>query len=325
MKEIIYLNTSILNSFIAQQFEGLPMQISTESQNQITESSEKSIGTDSKSFIEATGKTGKLNIPGLFETPSAELKARLQPGESTNEKMLLSEVEAGKEIISKQLHDNGLILFENFLEESGLLVELIDDEEDIELGKYIKITSKFTLFDLQQFSNIFSEEYFDLFMNPKNYPENILIEIEKVKSKGLNKQREGEQIKKIQLKYEKEIEQQVTELKKMVKTFNYVSKSLPSPSLIKVNQALAVLKKEFLREDFLTLSFNYNSDHSELNIVLLGKITGKLSNLEYPDLSSSSPHALLMDINKIIFALLGSLEFIQKDDYIISPIALYFE
>jgi hypothetical protein len=324
MKEIIYLNTSILNSFIAQQFEGLPLQISTESQNQTTESSEKSVGTDSKSFIEATGKTGKLNIPGLFETPSAEIKTRIQPGESTNEKILLSEVEAGKEIISKQLHDNGLILFEKFLEENGHLVEL-NDTEEIETGKYIKISSKFTLLDLDQFSNIFSEDYFELFMNPKKYPEEVLKEIEKVKLKGLGKQKEGEQIKKIKATYEMETEESKMELQDSVNTLKYVAKSLPSPSMIKVDNALAILKKEFLREDFMTLSFNYNRDHSDLNIALLGKITGKVSTLEYPDFSDASPHTLLMDLNKIIFALLGNLEFIHKDDLIISPVALYFE
>lgn len=105
----------------------------------------------------------------------------------------------------------------------------------------------------------------------------------------------------------------------VVKVLNYLKDILPNSTFIIGNDFIAPLKPDFLREQGKELSFKYgNSSNVEIN--LLGKITGKITGESLPDLEED-----FFKIHKLIYFVLEKLELTKKGDLIISPVAIYFE
>jgi hypothetical protein len=320
MKELIYLDTNFLHSFVAQLQDGLPVNVSYETLEEIRDEKELQEGEKSGAFIEGGIKLGELEIPLIFKSPTGQLKARLQPGLFSSEKINLSQLESGKEIISKQIHDNALNHFEKYLDENKLLFNSLENEP---IGKVVKCKSNFKIVDIQYLKNIIQTDKLIEFMFMQQYKK---LEILKEQVKNMPSSKE----KNIQNAKIKTVEGKINEQKESLKeqfsfvknALEYLTGILPTESFILMENLIAPLKNEFLREKSNELMFKYGGEESNLQITLIGKVTNKINKVELPDFSGEDA---LIRIHEIINAILYPIGVIKQGDFVVSPIAIYFE
>jgi hypothetical protein len=316
MKELIYLDTSFLHSFIAQSQGGLPTSTSHERQEQATHTNQKTTGKSDKSFTQFEADTGSLSIPGLIKSPSGRLRVRIQPGKNSSESISLSELESGKEIISKQLHDNALETFEQYLSEEKQLFNI--SEENLE-GKFIKTVSSFKIIDFQYLRKIIQTDTLIRFMF-MNQDE----EIQSVKEELKSLPKQDKNLKQAAfIQYENKVNQEKRKMKSdfefIEQSLNYINDILPTEAFIIMGNVVAPLKSEYLREKANELMFKYGG--SNLQVTMLGKVTHKIEEISMPDLTKDP----FFEFPKILSAVLSPLGVINEGDLIISPVAIYFE
>lgn len=327
MKEIIYLDTQFLNSFLAQINDGLPTSKSREKAEEIRDTLESSEGFKSASSIEAILKSGDFEIPLLFKSPSGEIKGIWKPGLFSGEKAIASQTEAAKQIISTQMHDNALEEFIDFLHENDneLFTSEIGYQGEI-IGKYINRKSTFKIIDFEYLISIMQADVFQLFLFDK-LEEQINNIDQKIKNTPKDKRntKEYQQLKTFfdqnKRKIDKEKEKIVDVLEKVEKMLKYLKDILPNSTFLLGDGFIAPLKEEFLREKGKELSFKYG-DSSNLEITLLGKVTGKISSSDLPQLDDVDS---VLQLHKMINFILQSLNLTKKGDHIVSPVAIYFE
>ncbi|PHG46051.1 DUF6414 family protein [Bacillus wiedmannii] len=331
MKELIYLDKDFLHSFIAQTNDGLIISKSTELQEQRTETHQESTGAQARGFLEIQGDTGKFEVPLLLKSPSAKATMRISPGQNHSESFSIADLEAGKEIISTQLHDNALNKFESYLNEHGL-VNIIDNDSPNSLlnpGVYIKTTSNFTAFNFEVLEKMLGDEFFEIIkysmiekktrsINEIENNDNIQPTKKKSAIKLINKQFET---------LEKEQFSPINNVKTMLK---YINSTVPAKAFIKMDKFFVPLKEEFLRESINELIFKYGQNNPSIKITLIGKITKQLSHKEtdipnFSDLLNGSPQTVLQNFLSFPTGLLALLEVFKANDFIVSPVAIYFE
>lgn len=319
MKELIYLDTSILHSFIAQSQGGLPQSTQVERQEQVTETSQNTTGFAARSFTEMQGDTGTLSIPGLVKSPSGRVRVRIQPGRHSSESISLSELESGKEIISKQLHDNALESFEKYLSEQNKLFDL--SESNLE-GKFIKITEGFKIVDFRYLRKIIQTEALIDFMFMKQTEEVAAASVEtNNSSNGKEKAVKKAALNQIQNTLNRQKGLMKSNFEFIEKSLDYLNDILPTESFLLMGNTIAPLKNEFLREKANELMFKYGGLNTNLKITMLGKVTHKIEDTSMPNISSDP----FFEFPKILSSVLGSLGIIEEGNLIISPIAIYFE
>ena len=156
MKEIIYLDTEIMNSMLAQLDEGIVNSFSLEQSNQESETEgQQSIRGKGAGFNgQVTAGTGAL--------PGGKLSFGTHIGntgnESTNESRTILEGE--KDILNKAFHDYALDLLTNKLVEQEFLVHGPDfNEGDLFLGE-----SSYRFYDFNLLRNSMDHEFMNEMM-----------------------------------------------------------------------------------------------------------------------------------------------------------------
>lgn len=286
MKEIIYLDKNIIHSFLAQIEDGLRTSINRESSEEIKSGAESEEGYKRGNSFEGIFNTGKFSIPAIFETPSGNMKIRIQPGAFESEKTSIYQTEFGKEIITRQLHDNALIQFEKYMDDNNLIKQ---QPEIYKIGDYIKIESNFKVFDIEFFSKLVNPKIISKFtvMEQTAKIDNLKEEIElmvrtkkiskneaDIKKKQLNQQNkhiEGEQ---------KKLEKEITDIQELV---IYLREILSNSTFITAENFIIPLKQEYLRETPYDLMFKYSELETGLKISIVGKITRQIKNKEKYD------------------------------------------
>lgn len=314
MKEIIYLDTGVLHSYIAQQFDGLPTETSNERGEEINDINEKEYGHKSGTSLETKLKTGKFEIPVFLKTPEGELKLTLEPGRFSSEKAVMSQTETGKEIISKQLHDNAL---EKFISKN----EFYSIEDPNIEGKLVQCVSEFKIIDFEYLKNILQTERLLELM--------FIEQEEKLKKMKSDVDKASGQHKAILNAAFNKCSSELSNTKKMMrnqfefieKAISYLNDILPTESFIIMKNAIAPLKNEYLREKSKELMFKYGGASSSIQVTIVGKVTNKINNVDMPNMEKDP----LFEIPSMINAVLHPLGIINKGDLIISPIAIYFE
>jgi hypothetical protein len=320
LKELVYLDTSFIHSFIAQNNDGLPTNISREMNEEVSESKELEQGFKSGSFIEGKFTVGEFEIPLLFKSPSGGLVSRVQPGNFSSEKITLSQLESGREIISKQLHDNALSQFEKYLTDKNLAKDISDNPKP---GDYIKVTSSFKIIDFK---------YLQTVLDPDSLIEFAFNESEeglkKLKEEISNiKNSKEKQVRLAELRHiENELKNAKSSMKKqfdfLIKALSYLSKILPTDSFVLMNKIISPLKNEYLREKPQELLFKYGGGTSSIEVTLIGKVTKEITKTKMPDLNSVDA---LYEFPSVVNAVLHEISLINTGDFIVSPIAIYFE
>jgi hypothetical protein len=319
MKEIIYLDTGVLHSFLAQNNDGLPTATSNERGEEVNDIHEKSKGFNSRTAFETKLKTGKFEIPVLLKTPEGEAKLVLQPGRFSSKKAVISQTETGKEIISKQLHDNALEVFETHLKKEDLLFSTNDPALE---GKFVKCVSSFKIIDFKYLKSILQPKALVEFMFIKSEEE-----IEKAEREIKKAPKEQQPTMKA---YVNQLTSKVKAEKKLIeeqlifaeKSINYLNDILPTESFILMENTIAPLKNEYLREKASELMFKYGGTSTNLQMTMIGKVTQKVNGVGMPDFSGNDT---FFEFPKILSAVLNPLGIINEGDLIISPIAIYFE
>lgn len=311
MKEIIYLDTSFLHSFIAQTNSGLPTLVETELSEAETKSSETRRNEEKSHEFGVQVSTGNINV-GVMKSPSAKGDYKLKKNRGNTDVITLTQSEAGREIISRQLHDNALIEFEKYLEENNL-VNIGTNQ--ISIGGYIKLKTTFRIIDFNYFKQVSDEKLGEILIRFGAGKE-IVQQISSSSNERFKKQ--------LKSKLEQLIQEQTEEIKFYQRLIEYVSNLLPTNAFIKVNNFVIPLKNSCLRERADELNFKYGRGETQIEATILGKITSQI--VETNTVLEDSK--FLKSFSDMIGAAISVLEVtnvIEKGDYVLSPIAIYFE
>ena len=279
MKDFVYLDTSFLHSFLAQEKGGLVSSISKENQQSRTETKTDTQSNDNIDEIQA-------GIKAIF---SLFAKVGTKYGET--ESYSLSQLDAGKEIISMQMHDNAVDDLLKSLIDKGALVTTT---ASLEVDKYMLIKSKFKLIDLDFIQNILGSKEFEGAMKKS---------VASGKSGGKANQVPG-----------------FSDFGKMLKV---MSSLLPSTVYIKQGKVLCPLRAENLRVSPKEILFNYSND---VEITVLGKVSRRmgtnrdLDNIQFESVLSLSD--MMSGTTDMMAATMG---LSNEGDFIVIPIAAFFE
>lgn len=301
MKEIIYLNTNFIHSFIAQTHKGLPTSLVAENLQQDTRTNSDVVTKDSQHEGRVQANTGSLNIPFVGTSPNGNASYKRTVQSNVSESIHLSQIDAGKEIISKQLHDNALYDFEEYLMQNELLkiVEMGLEDRSPYLGEFIKTTSSFKVIDIEYISKITNKEIMKNFF--KTFTE-----------------ADGSNRKKGQIDHSAE-----QGLKALDLLINYISLILPTKLYLSQDGFISPLKEEYLRESSSELNFKYSSN-SRMEVTVLGRATRVFDSFS-SDIFSGEFKELSSVILVMTEQIYGQLNILQKGDIVVSPVAIYFE
>jgi hypothetical protein len=313
LKELIYLDTKFLHSFIAQLNSGLPTTKSVEYQEQETKTSTESILDQKLLEVGTRGSTGGMNLGGFFEIPSAAIQAKVGTQRGTTDTIALSASDAAKEIINTQLHDNALHELEHYLDEHHLL-KYVTPSSSAELGSYIKVNGKLRIFDLTLLKSIISIDFMENLFKIEIKRKIDEMNIQQISSKQKQEAKRA-------------LENELNEFKSPVQAIENLIHSLenflPTSTYLKVGRFVAPLRTDHLREIPSELSFKYGAE-SNLDITMLGKVTRKYDTLLEQGMDSSF-FAMFDQLSNMMGAFLSEIKFLEQGDFIVSPIAIYFE
>ncbi|TWT04639.1 hypothetical protein [Planomicrobium sp. CPCC 101079] len=321
MKEILYLDTDLIHSFLSQINEGLPGETANEREQSVADASEKSKNKSSLFGSNASVDSGKISVPFLLDTPSGKVEVKLDLTKGWSETTSLTQTETGRELITKKLHDDALFQLIKHLKEK----DLIKNFEEANENEYIEFQTSFQFFDTDYLHGLMNPDllskvsFFDLYSNLEN------IKIQKdfqLKSIANSAQRKIEEKKINDTIQEGEVQLALTTAKftGIQEMITYLQSFLPTSTFAKLENSFTYLKPAFLREDPKVLMFKYPALSSDLKVTIIGKKTRKISvPQETPDYSN------LYSIPMILDTLLIEIGLVSSNDTLVSPIAIYFE
>ncbi|WP_028778875.1 DUF6414 family protein [Shimazuella kribbensis] len=322
MKEFVYLDTSFLHSFLAQTNMGLPVSSDVEAQETTTRISQNEKKREVNADIGGEMGAGVPSMVAQMIGLKGDVKVKGNLGYKGNDSRLqnLSFSEAGKEIISKQLHDNALIDFENYLRETELIdFPLETGSKNLSVGRYVKIDSTFKVIDLDYISNMISEDLINIMFLDEEEQLNIL-------KANVNKNQFNMASQSLKER-KKETKKDFDRIELLIR---YLKNIFPSKFLIKIDNCIAPLKEEYLRENTKELNFKYGIN-PKITISMIGKITQKISTPNQNPFkveNTNFPEDFFGNISKISNSLNSALRqigVVNEGDYTISPVAIYFE
>ncbi|MCD2332895.1 DUF6414 family protein [Bacillus cereus] len=331
MKELIYLDKDFLHSFIAQTNDGLITSKSTEMQEQRTETHQEGTGAQARGFLEIQGDTGKFEVPLFLKSPSAKATMRLSPGENHSESFSIADLEAGKEIISTQLHDNALNDFETYLDKEKLIFNIDNTSSSLSLqpGTYIKTTSTFTAMNFEVIEKMVGEKFIEILLyGVREQKEKSILEIEN--DNNIKPSQKKSAIQLINKQFKAMEETQTSQLKQVQLMLEYINQTVSAKAFLKMGKIFIPLKQNYLRETIDELIFKYGQNNPSVKATLIGKVTRKISNDEtqFPDFSNLMTQSSQNIFNSFLglpLGMLSNFDVLTTDDVVVSPVAIYFE
>lgn len=294
MKHFVYLDTDILNSYLSQINDGLLKSSINESKDEISRKQDEN-NMPGKS----TSKT-EIGFRQFFNFGLSEEKDIVT---TTN---TLMQIESGRELIEKILHDNAFEQLRKYLSETNKL----KDDKKCNLGEYLKIKGKYSIRDLDYIINYYTDEFIE-FMGDEALKDNIK------KIKNIRDDKKKLLIDDLERKKSKTIEDQ----KNIKRIFEIAQTIVPYSKFLFSDGYMIPLNEKFLREDTGKLRFSYSEE-----ITILGKYTSSLGEAIEREVTAKT------SFDNIYKALDNALKvfyidiFGMKEEYkIIQPIALYFE
>lgn len=305
MKDYIYIDTELLNSYLAQSFEGLPIKATNEetSLNSNTESESSTFRGDVRVLPAGIGTV----FGGDIESSEAS-----------------GLTEGQKEVLESAFHDYAVDLLIDSLSDSG---NLTTSSKDIHVGDIIQITDTFTVLDFEYISNVTNLGSFEKFLNP-NRDEIIEIEkqinlLRKVKSKQFDKKISSLEKKRDEILKSDELE--AVSVFNMIHDFSsFAEKLFPNTIILKTSNLLLLLDKHFLRNTISQINILANSKRK---ITVLGTSISSIDsiwdgNKTIDDFKPEQIGSIPSMLSNIV---LSSFHLIKVDDLYIKPIAIYFE
>lgn len=328
MKEIIYLDTEIVNSILAQLNNGITNGYTIEQQNQTTSTtSEEGGSTDlGKGAVQA-----RFGIPAL-----AQLIAGGDFGTTSTQKEGSSEaiLSSQKDILNKVFHDQALNILISQLNEKGILKDSHSSKE----GDLNLINTTYKFYDFNFIKNAADSKFLSTFLSLGNSNIKNTKKIAAGKARTIfNKMNNNQPLKPDEQKiaeeaYKQVLEEQALEEQKaaeeayiaMEQISGYANTLLNDSTIIKAENKTGLLKREFLKESIESLSFRVNK---ERKVQILYRTLGTKSKMATPENLAES-----FDLDKIgdlpglmLDMIFSTLEIMKIGDTLITPIAIYYE
>ncbi len=297
MRHFVYLDTDILNSYLSQINGGLLNSTYNETIDEVATTKSDKTEPNKGSF-----KT-EIGIKPLLNFTLTEDK------DSINTTNTLSQIETGRELITKILHDNAFDLFISYLRKDKLIKSI----EDSKLNDYVAIDSDFIIRDLKYISGLLSENFIDCMAE-----QTAISIIKQSENTNLNNNNIKKQEERKKENAKKEIKKQFGEYRKM---FEIIDEMMPYSQFIICDNCLVPIRDKYLRETLKQIRFNYSG-----KIKIVGKYTSVLKNAVN---KGSRENGTFGEFNCILDNAFKELymNFLDFNDNmkIILPIALYFE
>lgn len=298
MKHFVYLDTDLINSYLAQLNDGLIKSKQVEDGTEIKE--EK---TERKSPNKSGSEFG-LSIPGMLE-----YKHKFDEGYST-ELNTLSQTNAGKEVLSKMIHDNSYDDLIAYLSKENNIIEY-NGVEDLKVADYISINGNLKMIDISVLTELMGEDF-------RNAYKLLLSgDLQNSIDRFENPDIKSSDLKDNQLKSKHVINKDLEMFKNVTNLINYISKLLPSEKYLVYQDILIPLDKKYLRENYNSLRYKYSS-----NSTIVGNITGNIK-----DIINIKPGnefgEMFQSIDGMMLAALDMLS-IKEDFKVMHPISWYY-
>lgn len=292
MKEIIYLDTNLVNSLLAQQNAGLVTKL-------VNENSESDSNAEGGFDQTATSVSGGV---------STLIKAGVNHSAIENENYNIVFSRSNRNLIETALDDYSLDLLLQELEGDKLL-----KTSDFQDGDFVFVVGKLDFFDFEQLKNVST---FDEI-------EDILPEYDEFKKLQSEYKRVKNNTRKEQLK--DEISRNGWNNLESIRSMSaYFERLFPSSNLAKVSNTISVLPKEFMKVPTAQLSLMQLSGRQ---IKILGICSSTFDEQTPSDLSmmANSMEVLKKAPTAILTIMLDSFGLVSSGDYLIRPIAIYYE
>lgn len=296
MKEIIYLDTKLVNSLLAQQNSGLITKLVNEDaeSDARTEGSAEQVTTSSD-----VGVAALLKAAGSYSNTNVD---------SYN--FVFSK--SNKNLVETALDDYSLDLLITGLEAKELI-----KHSDYQDGDLISVSGELTVFNFEQLANTSDLEEIEFLLPGYDEFKSLQSELRKIKSKDKH------------LPKNKQIQKELSRnswnnFEMMKHVSSYLTKLLPDTNLIKISNTFSILPLEFLRVQSVQLSF---MQLGKRKIKMLG-ICSSIFDEQIPsDFSHMKDSNLMLRYapTTILNIMLGSFGMVNKDDHLVRPIAIYFE
>ena len=297
LKEIIYLDTKLVNSIIAQNDQGLVLKRAFDKGK-----------TNSNS--EETTQATSLNTSGGV-TVGANFN--VNRGKSNTDKQSLVYSETNKELIEVATHDYALDILLEILKD-----EIVNDCADD--GQFIQQNDRVTFYDFKKLYESMDTEKLKLLMP------DIFQPIEKIE-KELYKISKSNKIKFEDKKTElqKQLDNSLPTIFKKLNTFSdYMVGLYDGAILAKINNTLSICEPENIRLKPSLLSI---MNLSNRKATILGIVVAKESgNSSIDNLQTDSANEVISNVaNSFMEIVITSFDIASKGDYYVRPIAIYFE
>lgn len=318
MKEIIYLDTDKINSMLAQLDEGLISNFSMEMTDQETKTNSNQISKGKSSGMSANIKVSTGLLPG------GRLGAGASFGNNGSENEIFAKtiLEGQKDILNKAFHDYALELLIEKLENK----KLFSDGERFKEGDLFIEKSTFRFYDFNLLRDSMDLESMNKFIRSEIEDLDMSYDQAKKLLKKINlNAKEREKIDTARLIVSTiENTQPILNIFKQINTLGTLaSKLLKDLTVIKSNNKIGLLKKEYLRESTESLSFR--TDHSR-EVKMLIQVIGKKDKVfNGYNMGNLAVNSLDLIPNMMLDILLGSFEIIEIGDLLVTPIAVYYE
>ena len=297
MKEIIYLDTKLVNSIIAQNDQGLVLKRAFDK-------------GETNSNSEETTQATSLNTSGGV-TVGANFN--VNRGESNTDKQSLVYSETNKELIEVATHDYALDILLEILKD-----EIVNDCADD--GQFIQQNDRVTFYDFKKLYESMDTEKLKLLMP------DIFQSIEKIE-KELYKISKSNKIKfeDKRTELQKQLDNSLPKIFKKLNTFSdYMVGLYDGAILAKINNTLSICEPENIRLKPSLLSI---MNLSNRKATILGIVVAKESgNSSIDNLQTDSANEVISNVaNSFMEIVITSFDIASKGDYYVRPIAIYFE
>ena len=296
MKEIIYLDTKLVNSLLAQQNSGLITKL-------VNEDAESDARTEGST--EQVTTSSDVGVAALLKAAGSYSKTNVD-----NYNFVFSK--SNKNLVETALDDYSLDLLITGLEAKELI-----KHSDYQDGDLISVSGELTVFNFEQLANTSDLEEIEFFLPRYDEFKSLQSELRKIKSKDKHLPR----TKQIQKELSRNGWNNFETMKHMS---SYLTKLLPETNLIKISNTFSILPLEFLRVQSVQLSF---MQLGKRKIRMLGICSSTFDEQIPSDFSHMKDSSLMLKYapTTILNIMLGSFGMVNKDDHLVRPIAIYFE
>ena len=292
MKEIIYLDTNLVNSLLAQQNAGLVTKL-------VNENSQSDSNAEGGFDQTATSVSGGV---------STLIRADVNHSAIENKNYNIVFSRSNRNLIETALDDYSLDLLLQELEGDKLL-----KSSNFRDGDFVFTVGKLDFFDFEQLKNVSTFDEIEDILPEYNEFKKLQSEYKRVKNNT----------RKEQLK--DEISHNGWNNLESIRSMSaYFERLFPSSNLAKVSNTISVLPKEFMKVPTAQLGL---MQLSERQIKILGICSSTFDEQTPSDLSmmTNSMELLKKAPTAILTIMLDSFDLVSSGDYLIRPIAIYYE